>query len=120
MFMAELKSGLLTAGHDVAAIKPGLIAEVATGEETFQRMSGDNQQLKEGDLYIADQEGILSTIIYGPDRRSQIQLKTNQVIFTTYRLPGISKQEVREQFAYLEFCLKLFAPDAEREMLVVY
>jgi DNA/RNA-binding domain of Phe-tRNA-synthetase-like protein len=119
MFMAELKTGLLTAGHDVAALKPDLKADVATGDETFQRMSGENQQLKEGDLYIADHEGILSSIIYGPDQRSQIQNETDQVIYTTYRLPGISGQQVREQFEYLEYCLRLFAPDAEREMLLV-
>jgi DNA/RNA-binding domain of Phe-tRNA-synthetase-like protein len=117
--MSELKTGLLTAGHDFAVLKPDLQADIATGEEFFQRMSGENQQLKQGDLYIADQEGILSTIIYGPDHRSQIRKDTNQVIFTTYRLPGITKQQVREQFEYLEYCLKLFAPDAERELIIV-
>jgi DNA/RNA-binding domain of Phe-tRNA-synthetase-like protein len=119
MFMAELKTGLLTAAHDLTALALPLVADVALGNETYMRLDGSDQTLKEGDMYIRDQEGILSSVIYGPDQRTQILPDTNQAVFTTYGPPGISKAQVQEQLEILESFIKLFSPDAERDLLVV-
>jgi DNA/RNA-binding domain of Phe-tRNA-synthetase-like protein len=119
MFMAELKTGLLTAAHDLTALALPLVADVALGNETYMRLDGSDQTLKEGDMYIRDQEGILSSVIYGPDQRTQILPDTNQAVFTTYGPLGISKAQVQEQLEILESFIKLFSPDAERDLLVV-
>ena len=118
MFMAELETGLLTAAHDLTTLKLPLVADVAAGNETYQRLDGSEQILKEGDMYIRDQEGILSSVIYGPDQRTQIRLETDQAVFTTYGPPGISKAQIQEQLEILESFIKIFAPDAERISLV--
>lgn len=120
MFMAELKTGLLTAAHDLTALVLPLIADVADGHETYQRLDGSEQTLKEGDMYIRDQKGIISSVIYGPDQRTQIRSETNQAIFTTYGPPGISKAQVQDQLETLESYIKLFSPDAESTILLVY
>ena len=119
MFMAELKTGLLTAAHDFSLLKLPLIAEIAEGGETYQRLDGSQQELKTGDLYIKDQEGILSSVIYGPDQRTQIQPGTNQAAFTTYAPPGITSSQVMAQFEILEEYVRIFAPDLMRDQLVV-
>jgi len=119
MFLAELKTGLLTAAHDVAAIEFPLVAEIATGKETYQLLNGSDQGLKEGDMYIKDQCGILSSVIYGPDKRTQITPTTVNAAYTTYGPPGISAALIKEQLEILESYVRLFAPDAEREQLVV-
>ena len=120
MFMAELETGLLTAAHDLSALKLPLVADVAVGNETYQRLDGSEQILKEGDMYIRDQEGILSSVIYGPDQRTQILPDTIQAVFTTYGPPGISNIQVQEQLEILESFIKIFSPDSERSLLVVY
>ncbi len=119
MFMAELETGLLTAAHDLTALALPLVADVAAGNETYQRLDGSDQQLKDGDMYIRDQEGILSSVIYGPDQRTQIRPDTDQAVFTTYGPPGINKAQVQEQLEILESYIKIFAPAAQRSLLVV-
>ena len=119
MFMAELETGLLTAAHDLTTLELPLVADLARGDETYQRLDGSIQLLKEGDLYIRDQEGILSSVIYGPDQRTQIRPDTAQAVYTTYGPPGISKDQVQEQLVVLESYIKLFSPNAERISLVV-
>ena len=119
MFMAELKTGLLTAAHDFDVLELPLTAEIAEGEETYQKLNGTEQQLKTGDLYIRDQQGILSSVIYGPDQRTQILPDTANSIFTTYGPPGISASQIEGQLEILEGYIRLFAPKAVREQLLV-
>lgn len=119
MFMAELKTGLLTAGHDLSALKLPLTADIARGEEVYQRLDGTNQTLKAGDLYIRDQQSVISSVIYGPDHRTRIQLDTDQVVFTTYGPPGITREQIREELKVLEGYLRCFTPHLERQSLEV-
>jgi DNA/RNA-binding domain of Phe-tRNA-synthetase-like protein len=119
MFMAELKTGLLTAAHDFDSLDLPLTAEIAAGEETYQQLNGTKKQLKAGDLYIRDQQGILSSVIYGPDQRTQIRPDTVNSLFTTYGPPGITVSQVEAQLEILEGYIRLFAPEATRDHLVV-
>ncbi len=119
MFMAELKTGLLTAAHDFSLLDLPLLADIAEGGETYRRLDGSQQDLKPGDMYIKDQQGILSSVIYGPDQRTQIQPGTSQAAFTTYGPPGISPALIEEQLKILEGYVRIFAPDVVRDLLVV-
>lgn len=119
MFMSELKTGLLTAGHDHSLLELPLLADVADGGESYQKLDGSHQELKPGDMFIRDQQGILSSVIYGPDKRTQVLSGTSQVAFTTYAPPGVNPGQVQEQLEILEGYVSLFAPEAERELLVV-
>jgi DNA/RNA-binding domain of Phe-tRNA-synthetase-like protein len=119
MFMAELKTGLLTAAHDFTTLQTPLTAEIASGDETYTRLNGEIQRLKEGDLFIKDQVGILSSVIYGPDQRTQVKSDTTQAAYTTYAPPGIDEDRVRTQLELLEEYVRLVAPDSEKQLLVV-
>lgn len=119
MFMAELKTGLLTAAHDLAVLELPLVADIALGNESYIRLDGTHQELKPGDLYIRDGKSVLSSVIYGPDQRTMIQPDSNQAVYTTYGPPGISKEQVLEQLEILEGYLRLFAPQSTREVLEV-
>jgi DNA/RNA-binding domain of Phe-tRNA-synthetase-like protein len=119
MFLAELKTGLLTAAHDVSSVEFPLTAEIAAGGENYRLMSGAEQELKAGDMYIKDQQGILSSVIYGPDQRTQITPSTRNAAYTTYGPPGIGTALIKEQLELLENYIQLFAPNAERELLKV-
>ena len=119
MFMAELQTGLLTAAHDLSVLDLPLTADIALGAESYQRLDGTHQELKAGDLYIRDRQGILSSVIYGPDQRTRINPGTNQAVYTTYGLTGISRKQVLEELEILEGYLRLFAPQLEREILEV-
>ncbi len=120
MFMAELKNLLLTAGHDLNAIEFPLRVDVAKGTESYIRMNGDEQILKAGDMMIADANGIVSSIIYGPDRRTRIRAETNRVVFTVYAPPGIEERDVNCHLEDIQENVTLIAPEASVELLETF
>jgi DNA/RNA-binding domain of Phe-tRNA-synthetase-like protein len=120
MFVAELKNLLLTAGHDLDAVQPPVRLEVATGTERYVRINGQEQELKAGDMFIADAEGILSSIIYGPDLRTQITAATRRALFTVYAPPGIEEGALYRHLQDIEANIRLITPEAETELLAIY
>jgi DNA/RNA-binding domain of Phe-tRNA-synthetase-like protein len=120
MFMAELKSLLLTAGHDLAVVQEPIRVDVAEGTERYTRLNGKEQVLKVGDMFIADARGVISSIIYGPDRRTRIRPITQQVLFTTYAPPGIGREKVQQHLQDIQANVLLIAPEAETVSLGVY
>ena len=73
MFIAELRNFLLTAGHDHDSIDGPLTLDIGDGEGRYELMSGKEQQIAEGDMTISDSRGVISSIVYGPDRRTRIE-----------------------------------------------
>ena len=113
MFMAELKNLLLTAGHDLDTVQGRVAVDLAAGTETYAVLSGQQQALKQGDMFICDEVGVLSSIIYGPDHRTRIIPATTRVLFTIYAPAGIPEEKVRDHLSDLgEFVLAV-SPTAE-------
>jgi DNA/RNA-binding domain of Phe-tRNA-synthetase-like protein len=71
-------------------------------------------------MFIADAQGVISSIIYGPDRRTSIKPTTQQVLFTTYAPPGIGTQKVRQHLQDIRDYVLVVAPEAETVSLSVY
>jgi DNA/RNA-binding domain of Phe-tRNA-synthetase-like protein len=120
MFMAEMQDLLLTAGHDLDVLKLPLRLDVATGSEGYTLLRGEEQTLKPGDMMISDQDGVISSIVYGPDQRTQITPNTQNVVFTVYAPPGIDEQTVTEHLQHIRDNVLVFAPQAQVELLKVY
>jgi len=112
MFMAELEDQLLTAGHDLDAVKLPLRLEASDGSETYTLMRGAPQQLKANDMFIADAEGIVSSIVYGPDRRTRITPATRNAVFTVYAPAGIGEAAVRAHLETIRGHATAIAPGA--------
>jgi DNA/RNA-binding domain of Phe-tRNA-synthetase-like protein len=120
MFMAELGDQLLTAGHDLDKVDLPLGIESAGGGETFTTMSGQEQALKPKDMFIHDQSGILSSILYGPDRRTAIAPETTSALYTVYGVPGIGRDDLLAHLHQIEATIRLFAPTARTETLEIF
>jgi DNA/RNA-binding domain of Phe-tRNA-synthetase-like protein len=120
MFMAEMQDLLLTAGHDLDLLHLPLTLDVATGTEGYTLLRGEEQTLKPGDMMIRDRLGIISSIIYGPDQRTQITPETRNVVFTAYVPPGIDEQAVIDHLGHIQENVLVFAPQARVELLKVY
>jgi DNA/RNA-binding domain of Phe-tRNA-synthetase-like protein len=120
MFMAEMEDLLLTAGHDLDTLHLPLSLDMATGTETYILLRGDEQVLKPGDMMISDQEGVISSIIYGPDQRTQITPDTSNVVFTAYAPPGIGEETVIEHLQHIRDHVMIFAPQSQVDSLNVY
>ena len=120
MFMAELKNLLLTAGHDSDVLQAPLGIDVADGSEIYTRINGKEQTLKMGDMMIADAQGVISSVLYGPDHRTRITSNTKGAAFTVYAPPGIGEKAVYEHLQDIRSNVSIVTPEAEVELMNVY
>ena len=120
MFAAELQSLLLTAGHDLDTVVLPAGVDVATGREEYTLINGQPQVLKPGDMFIADRQGVMSSIIYGPDARTRLAPGTRRALFTTYAPPGVDADLVAQHLRDIQANVLLVAPAAKVEELAVY
>lgn len=119
MFMAELKNQLLTAGHDLDLLQLPLTLSAACGSERYTLLRGQEQTLKAGDMFMADRAGVISSIVYGPDQRTQIRAETRNVLFTVYAPAGIEAASVLAHLQEIRDYVLIFAPDATVQVLRV-
>jgi DNA/RNA-binding domain of Phe-tRNA-synthetase-like protein len=120
MFMAEVKNMLLTAGHDLDAVELPITLDVSTGNERYTLLQGSEQVLKAGDMMMVDCKGVISSILYGPDQRTQMRAETRNVVFTVYAPPGVTPEGVMRHLQEIEATVRLFSPNAHTEMLQVF
>ncbi len=110
MFMAELESGLLTAGHHLSALGEDITVDITEDGDTYTMLSGKEALLSSGDMCIRDTEGILSSILRGPNRESPIGENTEELLFAVYAPRGISPAAVEEHLRNIENTMNLYAP----------
>jgi DNA/RNA-binding domain of Phe-tRNA-synthetase-like protein len=120
MFAAELESLLLTAGHDLDAVCPPLVLDRSDGGDTFTGIGGQVQTLRSGDMLMRDAQGIISSVIYGPDRRTRMTPSTTRVLFTTYAPEGIGSDTLRSHLEELATLTRIVAPAASIQLMGVF
>lgn len=113
MFMAELKNMLLTAGHDLDSLQMPVRIDCAQEERHYTAMNGSEQTLKAEDMYMADSQGIISSVIYGPDGRTRIRKETQRALFVVYAPVGIQTGQIEAHFSDIQSYIRLFAPEAK-------
>ena len=119
MFMAELDDLLLTAGHDLDQLSGAIQFDVAAGGESYEAMNGEQQTLKTNDLFTADEQGVISSVIYGPDRRTRILPTTTAALFTTYGVPGITREQALVHLQRLSDLIQTLSPQVKQDQLEV-
>jgi DNA/RNA-binding domain of Phe-tRNA-synthetase-like protein len=120
MFAAELQNQLLTAGHDLARVEGGISIEVAQGGERYVGLGGRDLTLQSGDMHIHDEAGILSSVVYGPDDRTQIAPDTRRAVFCVYAPTGIQPDAVARHLVDIASAVRLVAPRASVIHQLVY
>ena len=120
MFLSELESMLLTAGHDLSTLQLPLQLKAASGNETYQSISGKEVTAVENDLMVCDGIGAISSIMRGPDFKSRITASTADILFTIYAPPGIEADYIEDNLKRLEGRIKSFAAFSKTELLQVY
>ncbi len=120
MFMAEVKNPLLTAGHDLDRLQLPVTLSVASGSERYTLLRGQEQVLKVGDMLMADHAGVISSIVYGPDQRTQINAETQSVLFAVYAPAGIEAPTVQAHLQDIRDYVLIVSPDATVQTLQVF
>jgi DNA/RNA-binding domain of Phe-tRNA-synthetase-like protein len=112
MFMAEMKHLLLTSGHDLDLVHLPVTIKSALGTESFTSIKDKSQELKTGDMFIEDQLSILSSIIYGPDLRTQIRPSSKNILYTVYAPEGITETMLTTHLNEIKFFISKICVDA--------
>jgi len=111
MFIAELKNKLLTAGHDLNALDLPVTLDISKGNEIYTMLNGKEQSLKPRDMMMTDNRGTISSVIYGPDRRTRITQDTTNPLFVVYAPPGVGEGPVNRHLQDIKEYIELFSPD---------
>ncbi|WP_197081062.1 phenylalanine--tRNA ligase beta subunit-related protein [Gordoniibacillus kamchatkensis] len=120
MFVAELKNTVLTAGHDLEKVTFPLQVKRATGNERYTSINGKELSVVPEDILLADQEGVISSILKGPDDRTSIRKQTRHLLFTAYAPSGIEQELVERHLDDIEAYIRMFVPESVTALKLVY
>lgn len=118
-FAEELASGILTAMHDVDRIGETITASVATGAETVELYNGKTIQLDEGDMFMRDEMGVLTSVVRGPAAYGLVTAETTRVAVCVYAPAGIGAEAVTAHLEAIGANMRLISPAAEIALLEV-
>lgn len=102
MFMAEMKSFILTAGHDLDLTRGKIHLDSSQGNENYQNLRGDQVTCKAGDMLMSDSQAVICSILYGQDQRTRITQDTRRVLYVMYVPPGIETVTVENHIRDIE------------------
>jgi len=121
MFMAELKNCCLTAGHDLDLIEGDLILDLAKGGEIYLKINDEEQKIKEGDIILSDRQGIIASVLYGPDSRTKITPFLKNIIYMTYFIFPIAGRKIISIMDNLVNYLRIVeGPQVQIEKVKIY
>ena len=120
MFMSELDNMLLTAGHDLGNVQMPVTIDLSSGKETYTLINGKEQTAKANDMLMFDKQDVISSVIYGPDKRTQISANTSQAMFVVYTPAGVSQDQIHKHFADIRRYTQIFSPTAKVELEEIY
>jgi DNA/RNA-binding domain of Phe-tRNA-synthetase-like protein len=112
MFMAELGSLILTAGHDLDAVAPPVHVDVTAENDRYVLLNGTEAVLAGGDMTMRDGAGIVASVLRGPDLRTRITPKTRNVLFVAYAPAGVGEDAVRRHLDHIRVYVRLITPQA--------
>jgi DNA/RNA-binding domain of Phe-tRNA-synthetase-like protein len=95
-FMAEMCAGILVAVTDLDRIEGRLMLDVARGGETSVGMGGRQFTMKEGEIVLRDEKGIICVLCQGADEKTKVRDDTRNVLFYSYAVPGIDGIYLKE------------------------
>ena len=118
-FAEELRSGLLTAMHDADAIGLEILTDAATGSEEVMLYNGKTAVLDEGDMFMRDHQGILTSVIRGPAAYGLVTPETTSVVVCVYAPAGVGPASVSRHLDAIASNVTSIASSAEIAFLEV-
>lgn len=119
LFMAELRHGLVAAGHDLALVDPPLRLAPSSRGETYTNLGRTEAALPDGDMTLRHAKGLLSSVLHGPDLATPIGPSTRDALFTIYAPAGIPEGALEAELDDLAGFLACFAPGAGIERAIL-
>ena len=120
IYAAELKNMLLTAFHDLETISFPVKIGISSGEDTYTTLAGEEKRLKPADMMVSDQAGVISSVIYGPDKRTCVTPSTSKILIVVYAPVGIERESIISHFIDIEELIRKISPEIKMTMRSVF
>jgi DNA/RNA-binding domain of Phe-tRNA-synthetase-like protein len=75
-------------------LKESLFFDVSKGGEEYIKLNGEKQVLKENDIILRDDEGVLASVLYGPARRTSISPSTRNALYFAWCPYSVSEDAI--------------------------
>ena len=118
LFMAELKHGLVSAGHDGSLLAPPLRLAPSRGGERYTNLGRAEAILPAGDMTLSHAGGLLSSVLHGPALDTPIGPTTRDALFTIYAPGAVPAGSLEAQLEDLAGYLECFSPKARIERCI--
>lgn len=113
MFLAEVKHGVLVAGHDLDQLTGAdYTVKLARGGEELTVVSGQTRILKDGDIFLENSGKILSSVLEGADYDTRLTDSSQRAIYYAYGVGGVTAAHLEAFFLTLSLYLKTALPGA--------
>lgn len=113
LFLSEMRTFLLTAVHDLQQVRGPVILDSAEGGEEYEALGGGEQRLKTGDMYMRDSDGIVSSVLSGPDGRTMTTDGTTSALYASYLPQGVGFGEGEAHLDFLTEALRAYSDGLE-------
>jgi DNA/RNA-binding domain of Phe-tRNA-synthetase-like protein len=71
-------------------------------------------------MFMADDQGVISDVIYGPDERTKLTPGVDRVLFAAYGPPGVAAGDIESHLKDIEHYCRLAAPGSKTDFLEVH
>jgi hypothetical protein len=95
LLLSEISTGLLMGAQDASAVKGALVCDRARSGESFRGMRRE-VQCRPDEIVLRDDEGIIASLLQGPDHRTRLTPETKDVVFFVFSVPGIVAADIQE------------------------
>ena len=119
LFLTEIQTSMLIAGHDLEKTSPPFSIEQAEGGETYIGAGDESIVLKSGDISMRDNAGFILSIIYGQDERTRLTEYTSDILYLIDGVPGIEKSYFQTGLDTLLTNIRIFHPEIEPNLMEV-
>ncbi len=115
MFAAEVQSLVLTSGHDPETLRGPLRVDVSVDGDAYTKLSGKEQRLRPGDMVVRDDDGIIASVIHGPDYRTRLRGESAAALFGAWCPAGVVASVVQTHLDSLRKLVRREWPGADVE-----
>ncbi|MFH1210459.1 MAG: phenylalanine--tRNA ligase beta subunit-related protein [archaeon] len=113
MFLSELLNQVLVAGHDLECLEGGLVVGLARGGEEYVKINNETQIIKKDDIILNDANGVVASVLYGPDFRTRVTRHTVNVAYIAYFLYDFSDEDIRKAMQDIADNVLISNPEAK-------
>ena len=109
-FLAEMKTFVLTAGHDADLLDNKILFDLSKDNDGFTRINGESIILKPEDIIMKSGGKNICSVIYGQDNSTLLSEATENAFYVSYAPEGVPDDAVMQNLEIIESCVSLFSP----------